>query len=545
MPEWYVKKTFADLLDEAVEKWGQQEALYHEGRRWSFSELRNEVDSVARGLIALGIEPGDKVALWMPNRPEWIFAFFAISKIGAVVVPVNTRFRSVDLEYVLRQSDSRALLTVDQSGPIDYLALTQAVIPEIVNGAPPNFRAKDFAELRHIVVLGSEQRSATTSWIDMMQQGANVESDELQRRREGADPDSTTLMMYTSGTTGFPKGVMHSHVIQRNLVDIANRLGYRCDDAILVNWPLFHVAGIYLGPLFCVVAGTRTVLTTTFDPAESLRLVEEERVTRLWGFDTQLSALVNHPSCKTADLSSLRTGCGPVGMTSSEHLARRAQIELCPTVSGWGMSEVGAGVAMGFPEAPEEDSYLTSGHPLPGIEFKIIEPQTGRNLPDGEPGELCVRGYSVMKGYYKKPEETRKAIDNKGWFHTGDMATKRIDGAIRFIGRYKDQLKIGGENVDPAEVEGFLLGHPAISEVQVVGAPDDYLSEVVCACVVPKTGYALDNDELVKFCQGKLASFKIPRHTLLLDEFPMTPSGKAQKFRLREMIAQEIVEGRA
>ena len=312
-----------------------------------------------------------------------------------------------------------------------------------------------------------------------------------------------------------------------------------------MNWPLFHVAGIYLGPLFCVVAGTRTVLTTTFDPVESLRLVEEERVTRLWGFDTQLSALVNHPSCKTADLSSLRTGCGPVGMTSSEHVARRAQIELCPTVSGWGMSEVGAGVAVGFPEAPEEDRYLTSGHPLPGIEFKIIEPQTRRNLPDGEPGELCVRGYSVMQGYYKKPDETRNVIDCEGWFHTGDMAIKRADGAIRFIGRYKDQLKVGGENVDPAEVEGFLLGHPTVSEVQVVGAPDDHLSEVVCACVVPKFGYALDNEELVKFCQGKLASFKIPRHTVLLDEFPMTPSGKAQKFKLREMVAQEIAEGRA
>ncbi len=543
MPEWYVKKTFADLLDEAVRKWGQQEALYHEGRRLSFAELRDEVDAVARGLIALGVEPGDKVALWMPNRPEWIFAFFAISKIGAVVVPVNTRFRSVDLEYVLRQSDSRALLTVDQSGPIDYLGLTREVLPEIVNGSPSGLYARDFPELRYVVILGSEQESATTAWTDMVQQGAKVDPGELQRRRECVDPDSTTLMMYTSGTTGFPKGVMHSHVIQRNLVDIGNRLGYRSDDAILVNWPLFHVAGLYLGPLFCVVTGARTVLTTTFDPAESLNLVGEERVTRLWGFDTQLSALMNHPSCKTADLSSLRMGVGPVGMTSSELAARRAQEELCATVSGWGMTEVGAGVAMGFPEDPDEDRYLTSGHPLPGIEFKIIEPETRRTLPDGEAGELCVRGYSVMQGYYKKPDETRKAIDCEGWFHTGDMALKRADGAIRFIGRYKDQLKVGGENVDPAEVESFLLGHPAVSEVQIVGAADDHLSEVVCACVVPRTGYALDNDELVRFCQGKLASFKIPRHTLLLDEFPMTPSGKAQKFKLREMVLQALGEG--
>jgi fatty-acyl-CoA synthase len=379
----------------------------------------------------------------------------------------------------------------------------------------------------------------------MLQLGAAVPPEEVQRRHAQVDPDATTLMLYTSGTTGFPKGVMHCHNIQRNVVDIANRLGYRRDDVVLMNWPLFHVVGLYLGPLMCALVGTRTVLTTTFDPAESLRLVQQERVTRFWGFDTQLNALSSHPDRERTDLSSLRMGLAAVGMASSESIARRAQQLLCPTVSGWGMTEVGAGVALGFPEAPEEDRYLTSGHPLPGIEFKVVDPDSGVSVAFGALGELCVRGYSVTQGYYKKPDETRAAIDDQGWLHTGDVATMRADGAIRFLGRYKDLLKVGGENVDPAEVEGFLLGHPAVAQVQVVAAPDPRLSEVVCACVVCASGHALVNDDLAAFCRGKLASFKIPRYTLVLDVLPMTPSGKVQKFKLREMVAQAFADGRA
>lgn len=332
------------------------------------------------------------------------------------------------------------------------------------------------------------------------------------------------MCRYESGTTGFPKGVMHCHNIQRNVVDIANRLGYRRDDVVLMNWPLFHVVGLYLGPLMCVIAGTRTVLTTTFDPAESLRLVQQERVSRIWGIDTQLNALTSHPDRERTDLSSLRTGLGAVGMASSGAVARRAQRLLRPTVSGWGMTEAGAGVLIGFPDGSEEDRYLTSGHPLPGMEFKVVDPNNGRSIEHGVLGELCVRGYSVTQGYYKKPDETHEAIDDQGWLHTSDVATMRADGAIRFLGRYKDLLKVGGENVDPAEVEGFLLGHPAVAQVQVVAAPDARRSEVVCACVVCAPGHALRNDDLAAFCRGKLASFKIPRYTLVLDALPMTPA---------------------
>lgn len=542
MGDWYAKKHFAMLLRDAAERWGRREALFHEGKRWSFVELEAGVDAVARGFIALGIQPGDHVALWMPNRPEWIFAFFALSKIGAVTIPLNTRLRAADVEYVLRQSDSSTLIIVDRSGPVDYIDLTRMVVPEIDAGQPQNLRSEKFPELKRVIVLGNDQPSGTWGWEDMLRLGRDIPVSEVERRHREVDPDTTTLILYTSGTTGFPKGVMHCHNIQRNVADIVNRLGYRSDDVVLVNWPLFHVVGLYLGPLMTVIAGTRTVLTTTFDPAESLRLVPQERVTRIAGFDTQLNFLVNHPDRETTDLSSLRTGVGAVGMPSSETIAQRAQDLLCPTVSGWGMTEVGAGVLVGFPDGPVEDRWTTSGYPLPQLEFKAIDPESGLIVPNGELGELCARGYSVTKGYYKKPAETAKAIDGDGWLHTGDMVTMRDDGAIRFLGRFKDMLKVGGENVDPAEVEGFLLTHPAVAQVQIVGAYDPKLGEVVCACIVPKPGFTVTNADLAVHCHRKLASFKIPRYTMTMDEFPITPSGKVQKYLLRDMVAEVLMQ---
>jgi fatty-acyl-CoA synthase len=533
--EWFAKRTFAELLDKATEIWGTREALLHEGRRYTFAELKAEVDAVAHGLIALGVAPGDKVALWMPNRPEWVFAFFAVSKIGGIVVPVNTRFRANDLEYVVHQSDATTLITVDRSGPIDYLELTQTVIPEVSSATAAALDAARFPELRRVIVLGSDVPGGAIAWSVMLARGREVTRSELKRRDRQVKPDDTTLIMYTSGTTGFPKGVMHCHNLQRNVVDIANRLGYRPKDVILMNWPLFHVLGLYLGPLFTAGVGTRMVLTTTFDPAESLRLIERERITRLWGFESQLNALTQQRDLKSYDLSSLRTGLGVVGMPSSELAARRAYDLLCPIVSGYGMTETGAGIAIGYPDAPREDAWFTSGYPLPGMELKVIDPTTGSPVAHGEQGELCVRGYSLMQGYYKKPEETAKTIDQDGWLHTGDLATQREDGSIRFLGRIKDMLKVGGENVDPAEVELFLSTHPAVAQVQIVGVPDKRLSEVACACVIPKSGCVVTNDDLAAFSKGKLASFKTPRHTVTMGEFPMTASGKPQKVKLRAM----------
>ncbi|MBM3941315.1 MAG: AMP-binding protein [SAR202 cluster bacterium] len=540
MAEWFKKGTLGTLLDEAAERWGPREALYYAGQRWSFAQLQAEVNLAARAFVRLGIQPGDKVSLWMPNRPEWLYCFFALAKVGAVTVPINTRFRTNDLEYVVRQSDSTTLITVDRSGPVDYLGMVREVCPEIKWGNPNDLRPARFPELKRVLVLGDSPYPGTHRWDEAMAAGEAAPQEEVERRHQRVGPDETVVIMYTSGTTGFPKGVMHCHNVQRTVMDLASRMGVTSRDVILMYLPLFHCFGLYMGPLMSVISGARMVLTTLFDPGEALRLIQQERATILHGFDTHFHALTTHPDCEKAHRSSLRIGILAAGMASSEPAARRAQKLLCPTLSAWGMTEVGVGAALSFLDSPEDDRCLTSGYPLPGYEFKVFDPATGAVVPPRSMGELWVRGYGLMQGYYKKPEETARIIDPEGWLHTGDVVTMREDGVIRFLGRYKDLLKVGGENVDPVEVERLLLNHPAIDQVQVVGVPDLRLSEVPCACVVPKAGQQVANEELAALCRGKLASFKIPRHTLIMEEFPMTSSGKVQRFRLREMAVEKL-----
>ena len=476
----------------------------------------------------------------MPNRPEWIHVLFAVAKIGAVLVPINTRFRTGDLEYVLRQSDSSTLITVDRSGPVGYLDMVRELCPEIDSGDPHNLHPERFPELRTTVVWGEENAPGAIGWEYMLSAGGTVGEGELQARQRDVDPDAPAMILYTSGTTGFPKGVVQSHHILRNVGDEANRMGMTPQDVILMYLPLFHAYGLYEGPLMSAMTGARNVLTTLFDPEEALQLIQQERATVLHGFDTHFHALTSHPACEATDRSSLRSGILAVGMASSEATARRAQQLLCPTITGWGMTEVGVCATMSFLDSPEDDRCTGSGYPLPGYELKVINPDSGVELAPETPGELCVRTYAMMLGYYKKPEETAKALDPEGWLHTGDVATIRQDGFVRFIGRYKEILKVGGENVDPVEVEALLLGHPAVGEAQVIGVPDAALSEVACACVVLKGGYNALRAELIDHCRGKLASFKLPRYVLFMSGYPMTPSGKVQKFKLREQ-AEELL----
>ena len=540
MTDWYEKTALGDLVDRAARLFSSKEALYYESKRWTFFQVKEDVDRLARGLIGLGVQSGENVALWMPNSPEWIHVLFAVAKIGAVLVPVNTRFRTADLEYVLRQSDATTFITVDRSGPVDYQGMVQELCPEVESGDPNNLGPEKFPELKRVVILGDCNYAGILDWTGLISAAEAVSPSQLELRQRAVDPDEPALVMYTSGTTGFPKGVVHNHNIQRNVNDEANRMGMTAKDVILMYLPLFHAFGLYHGPLMSMITGARTVLTTLFDPEEALKLVEQERVSVLHGFDTHFQRLTSHSDCDRTERSSLRTGILAVGMASSEPAARRAQRILCPTITGWGMTEVGVCASMSFLDSSEDDRCLGSGYPLPGHEFKVIDPETGARLPPGNMGELCVRSYAMMLGYYKKPEETAKAIDPEGWLHTGDVATIREDGYVRFVGRYKELLKVGGENVDPIEVEALLLSHPAVSGVQVIGLPDERLSEVACACVVLKEGHEVSSGELIEYCRGKLASFKLPRHVLFMQEYPMTPSGKVQKFKLRDLVEEEL-----
>jgi fatty-acyl-CoA synthase len=541
MPDWFEKVTVGEQLDRIVARYGPREAITFKGRRWTFQQLKEDTDAAARGLIQCGVRPGDKVMLWLTNCPEWLHIQYAVAKIGAVLVPVNTRFRTSDLDYVLRQSDSSTLITTDQSGPVGYLDMVRALIPNLDTSADANALQVDaFPELRRVITVCETAYPGTLRWRDVVTSGTVVSTEDLQMRQQAVDPDDTMLIMYTSGTTGFPKGVMHNHNILRNVTDEANRMAVRSTDITLMYLPLFHAFGLYEGAMMLILTGSRQILMDVFDVGEALRLIESEQVTMIHGFDTHFQDLADHPDCERTDRSSLRTGILAAGLPSTEPVARRAQGRLGTTVSGWGMTEVGVGAALGYPTDSEDDRCAASGAPLPGYEFKIIDPETGDPVPYGTPGELCCRGYGVMQGYYKKPEETVKAIDAAGWLHSGDMATMREDGTIRFLGRYKEMLKVGGENVDPVEIEALLLRHPAVNQVKVVGVPDARLQEVACACVVLEEGAQVEPGDLLALCKGKIASFKVPRHVLFRKEYPMTSSGKVQKFRLSELCIEEL-----
>jgi fatty-acyl-CoA synthase len=521
--------TLGRLPERAARQWGAREALAFQGQRWTFAELSARVDAVAKGLLALGIAPGDTVALWMVNRPEWIEAMFAIMKIGAVLVPVNTRFRTEDMAYVLGQSDAAAVILAERSGPIDYAALLRSAAPELGARADPRFPS-----LRHAVVLSDGTGADTIGWSEMLERGRGVSDARLRERADAVDPGEPALILYTSGTTGFPKGAVHCHRFIRNTWDHGDRMGVTMNDVILMYLPLFHLFGLMQGPLMSMVRGARQVLTETFDPGECLDLLERERATVIHGFDTHYKELLDAQDAHPRDVSSVRTGICGTGVSSAIPIARRARRTFGNLMTGFGMSEVGIGVTFSFLDSTEEQCVEANGYPGSGYEVRIVDPETGADQPVSVPGEILVRGYAVTRGYYGKPEETARAIDAEGWFHTGDMGVWRPDGHMRFMGRYKDMLKIGGENVDPMEVEAFLMSHPAVEVAAVVGLPDPRLSEVAVAFVQLAAGAVLDERQVVEHCRSRVASFKIPRHVAFVDGFPMTSTGKIQKVKLRE-----------
>ncbi len=533
MTDWYPKRRFGDLPTEMALKFPEREALVFKQQRYTFAELSREVDRAAKGLMALGVEPGDHVSLWLNNRAEWLFLMFGLAKVGAVQVPINTRFRSRDLEYVVRQSDSAVLITHDVSGPIDYLAMVREVIDLPAEGSL--VKDSDFPELKRVVIVGTGEYPGTTSWSAALREADSVADTELEARAQSVDPDDPVLIMYTSGTTGFPKGVVHSHKLIRNVEERAYRMAYTENDVILNYLPLFHAFGYSEGALVSMLTGAKQVLTETFDPDEALDLAECERATIAHGFEAHMQGLADAQEAKPRDLSSFRTGIFAAGMHSATPVVRRGARLLSPlkAVSGYGMTERWVGVAQGALDDDEQHRFETSGYPLPGHELRIVDPESGAELPPGVPGELRVKGYGIMLGYYKKPKETAECYDEDGWFCTGDMAERHADGYIRFLGRYKDMLKVGGENVDPMEVEGLLLEHPAIQQVAVVGLSDARLTEVPVAFAARKSGADIDADAVIDYCRGKVASFKIPRHVIFIEEFPMTASGKIRKVELR------------
>jgi len=528
MGEWYVKQRVGDLPAKAAARWPDRLALVDGERRLDWTGFAAGVDRVARGLIALGVKPGEHVAVWMTNCAEFLFATYAVARIGAVFVPLNTRYRDVDAAFALAQSDSVVLLGMDRSGPVDYAAMIATMLPD---GQP----SAELPRLRQVVMLGQPVAGAMT-WAAMLAQGEAVADDHLAARAAAVDPDRPWIIVYTSGTTGSPKGALHGHICIRNIAERCLVLGHTFTDVHMSYLPLFHLYGLSEVALAACVTGAAQVLQDSFDADAAIALIAAERATVIHGFDTHFADLMAAKARTGADTSSLRLGTFPSGGDNAVPVAMRAQAELCPTVSGFGMTETWAFITISRLRDSEEQRCGASGLPLADIEVEVVDPETGETCPPEVPGEIRVTSYMNTMGYYNRPDATAQAFDERGRLKTGDTALVRADGHLRFLGRYKDMLKVGGENVSPAEVEAWLMQLDSIAQVAVVGLADARLGEVPAAFIVPAPGAAPTLADIDAHCRGRIASFKIPRHVRLVDSLPMTPSGKVQKFILRQLL---------
>ncbi len=526
-------RRFGDLADEIALRLPDREGLVFEAQRYTFREIAARIDKAASRLMAAGVGHGEHVALWLNNCDDWIFIAFAVEKIGAVLVPINTRFRSRDLAYVLAQSDSSFLITHDRSGPVDYAGMVrEAVSLPAAGDAVDDAR---FPRLRRVILLGDAPQPGTVDWASLAPPALGIPADALAARADAVDPKATAFIMYTSGTTGFPKGVVRTHALIENVAQRAPLMAITSDDTILNYLPLFHAFGLSEGTFMSLITGARQVLTRGFDPAESLDIIEKERASVIHGFEAHMKGLAEEQEARPRDLASLRTGIFAAGMLSATPVVRRGMRALSPlkNLSGFGMTETWLGVSLSSLDDDEAHRSEASGWPGPGYEVRIVDDATGATLGADVTGELQVRGGAVMTGYYKKPAETAATFAEDGWFRTGDAAMWLADGCLRFLGRYKDMLKVGGENVDPMETEGLLLEHPDVQQVAVVGLPDERLGEVAVAYVQRRFDSTIDTEDVMAHCRGKVASFKLPRHVVFVEAFPMTESGKIRKAELR------------
>src|SRR5712691_1322890 len=529
--DWYRKRTLGGILDDAGRRWGDREAFMFDDRRWTYAAFNAEANRVAKGLMAMGVAPGEHVALWMTNRPEWLFLMFGIARIGACIVPLNTRYRTDDVIYAVTQSRSRTLVTIDLSGPVDYEGMLMETMPRIQRTAD-GLEIDGYPDLRRVIVVGETRVAHGTPWEELIARGARVSDADLATRAASVDPEGLMMLCYTSGTTGHPKGVMHSHRPIRNTHERAQLIGYTPRDVHMNYLPLFHVYAFSEIAMMCVLTGARHVMMDVFDADRALGLAEQDGATVLHGFEAHWLDLLNAQARKPRTLT-VRIGTLPSGVESTIPIAARVQDVFCPTVSGFGMSETWAFVCCSHPSHTREQRVHASGYPMNDYEFRVVDPETGRDQPVDVPGELLVRGYAVTNGYWDKPEATREALDAEGWLHSGDMARIREDGHVVFMGRDKDMLKVGGENVSPAEVEAYLRVMPEVQDAAVVACPDARLAEVPVAFVILEPGRQVGGDTLVARMKGKIASYKIPRHVIFVDGFPMTSSGKIRKVELR------------
>ncbi len=542
--------TLGDLLDQRAEERPDKEALVYNypemgiDLRLSYSQYRDVVNQLAKGLIAYGVEKGDHVAVWATNFPEWIFLQVAVARIGAVIVTINTNYRASELDYALRQGDISTLFLIEEHRGNNYLESFYSVAPEIREVGDPlgkPLSVASFPRLKRAALIGNEARPGLALFSDVMALAEKVSDNELNARQAGVDPHDVTMIQYTSGTTGFPKGVMltHHNLINQSRVS-CTRGDLSADERYVTAMPMFHIAGSLGGVIYCMYLGCTLIPLITFDPVKNLELFEQEKGTFTFAVPTMLIAMLNHPRFAEFDLSSLRsifTGATPVPVPLMERIKEEIGAD-CTIV--FGMTETTGAVTQSFSGDSFELKAATVGLPQPHTSIKIINSGTGEPVKLGESGELCSKAFSNMKGYYNMPEKTAETIDEDGWLHSGDLAVMRPDGYINIVGRVKDMIIRGGENIYPAEIETFLMRHAKIAEAQVVGVPDEFMGEEVCALIRVRPGEAMDEDEVREYCRAGISRHKVPKFFHFVEVFPLTASGKVKKFELREQLIREL-----
>ena len=538
-----IDETIGERLLKTAQRFPDREALVvrHQDVRWTWREYVERIDALAAGLLALGLGRGDRVGIWAPNCAEWCLVQFATARIGAILVNVNPAYRVFELEYALNKSGCRAVIAAERFKSSEYLRMLRDLAPELDHCVPGRLRAAKLPALETVIRMGDERSPGMFNFDLVAALGGAAEQARLPEIAAGLSPQDVINIQFTSGTTGNPKGAaLTHHNILNNANQVAQGMRFTEHDRLCIPVPMYHCFGMVLGKLACVTTGATAVFPgDAFEPGEVLETVAAERCTALHGVPTMFIAELEHPEFARYDLSSLRTGIMAGAPCPVEVMKKViARMHMAEVLIAYGQTECSPVNHMTLADDPLEKRVETVGRAGPHLEVKIVD-ENGEVVPVGTPGDICTRGYAVMKGYWEDPEKTAETVDAEGWLHSGDLGVMDAEGYVAVVGRLKDMIIRGGENIYPREIEEFLFTHPKIQDAKVIGVPDEKYGEEVCAWVQLKDGETLSEDEIRAFCKANIAYFKVPRYIRLVKEFPMTVTGKVQKFRMREVMLEE------
>ncbi|MBO6078313.1 MAG: AMP-binding protein [Bacteroidaceae bacterium] len=532
------EKTLGDWLEHWAQTTPDKEYIVYSDRdlRFTWKQFNERVDDMARGLIAIGVTKGTHVGLWAQNVPDWLTFLYACAKIGAVCITVNTNYKQNELEYLCKDSDMHTLCLTDGTWESNYVDMAYTMLPELRECQRGHLESKRFPKLKNVVYIGQEKYRGMYNTAEILLLGENTDDDEFMRLRKSVNCHDVVNMQYTSGTTGFPKGVMLTHYnIANDGFLTGEHMKFTQDDKLCVCVPLFHCFGVVLATMNCLTHGCTEVVVERFDPLVTLASVHKERCTALYGVPTMFIAELNHPMFDMFDLSCLRTGIMAGSLCPIELMRKVEEKMYLHVTSVYGLTESSPGMSQTRIDDPDEVRYTTVGRDYEFVDVKVLDPETNKEVPVGTQGEMCCKGFNVMKGYYKNPQATAEVIDENGYLHSGDLGIMDENGNYRITGRIKDMIIRGGENIYPREIEEFLYHLPGVRDVQVAGVPSKKYGEEVGAFIILDDGAKLTEEEVRDWCRGKIARYKIPKYVFFVKEYPLTGSGKIQKFKLREL----------